>query len=1194
MIPETKHHTKIKKVSPVKLFILLVVILFIGIQLLIHYITLIPQESTTFPPLLVDQQQQQQQEQHVRRRHDMNNIKHKYHHQYHNMSQFVNSRRSHRQQEGGVSGHNNEKRVIYNNKSISTISHSINHSQEYLPIDLYDNILMTLPSVSLDKSEYIMSSLIERSMKSQELHLTTFFLNSAMISPRENRLNKAERVNEECVNTWKEIINKMKHVPYMENGKRSPRIPYHCRIFNSMKSKDYKVPGEFVPNRQTTDPNTNRRVDVLRCPMKLSEEEMNMFAKTQSSYHLFVEIYRKDVVVGRFFVPWSWRRVGYLMTPPQIDSSSLMSLVSGSPDDINHVNSIVTKSTGLDSWSSVVKTRGNIHICVVGLLQVQNTPGMLKQMLEFIEHHLQVGISHMYFSLQFSDNSEAMNLILDTFQSYIERGYLTITSTAGDHVHMVDSFGGVKWNALSVDTFVISSSLYLAKGAAEYLGVWDINEFFVPRLPHSTVLDVINSVSTPNGEVLSVDSVSGATANSWKGGRGLADGNAHPFCYLNLQVTDAYLSEGNNYDKIFVMDISQLFDFKNAIRRNGNTKSIFPTEIIYQGGIISPGVCKLEPHWANCDMELLDKTTDSDKYLTCITNDPSSNWVERQTMNKEFLSHHEYDDVVTPADSKSIQYDTEGYLVRLNFFKEEGRKRETFPFSDPQISKLLEKSEILTSSVSRKIPKLTLDLEEKTKLIHDWPEWTKVIKSENPPPKDPSDVLPAHTSEADRIYYGSRNGYLNFTEDFARPDVLLSPVVDDLPAFATDYSDIAVGAVIERKHESWDLHMTTFFLNHNFFWQPIEGYGMGRISKENREKWEMVAYNFNKTTYSKENGKRVISDVFSNRTGARTMIEELRYKCRIKNSNRPQDEEYLVRAVFMPNKLTPDQNANNRLDILRCPIKASKDCYLELAGTDHKAEVYIVGPNGNDIFHYFISWKSRRTGYLLSSPAMATSFQPWKAFDRNSTKLPGVVGSDMLYMSVPGVESTVSQFTLPMYLEFLQHHVLIGVEHVFMACSYGWNGAMMSNFLVATKSFIDDGLLSVNSQSGDNFDLLYSFLGGSLDRDTVKIFHVNMYLYLTKGMVDYLGVWDIDEYFIPQLPHHTIQDVIMAAESPEPLKPFPLDADPYTQPHKPGPGWADGDGHPFCYLMLSSECIFSSLGYPEVFDLMKPWYVAVF
>ena len=103
-----------------------------------------------------------------------------------------------------------------------------------------------------------------------------------------------------------------------------------------------------------------------------------------------------------------------------------------------------------------------------------------------------------------------------------------------------------------------------------------------------------------------------------------------------------------------------------------------------------------------------------------------------------------------------------------------------------------------------------------------------------------------------------------------------------------------------------------------------------------------------------------------------------------------------------------------------------------------------------------------------------------------------------------------------------------------------------------------------------------------------------MYLYLTKGMVDYLAVWDIDEYFIPKLPHHTIMDVISAQEAPQPLRPWAVSTQPHSQQalHKPGPGWADADGHPFCYLMLSSECIFSSLGYPEVFDPLKPWYVS--
>ena len=115
------------------------------------------------------------------------------------------------------------------------------------------------------------------------------------------------------------------------------------------------------------------------------------------------------------------------------------------------------------------------------------------------------------------------------------------------------------------------------------------------------------------------------------------------------------------------------------------------------------------------------------------------------------------------------------------------------------------------------------------------------------------------------------------------------------------------------------------------------------------------------------------------------------------------------------------------------------------------------------------------------------------------------------------------------------------------------------------------------------------FLGISMDRDNVKIFNVNMCLYYTKGVADYLAIWDIDEYFIPKPPHHSIMDVIRSADSVAPLTPVVGDPFELFPKWKGGRGWADGDAHPLCYLMLSSEVLYRPKGSPEAGDPIAPW-----
>jgi hypothetical protein len=85
-----------------------------------------------------------------------------------------------------------------------------------------------------------------------------------------------------------------------------------------------------------------------------------------------------------------------------------------------------------------------------------------------------------------------------------------------------------------------------------------------------------------------------------------------------------------------------------------------------------------------------------------------------------------------------------------------------------------------------------------------------------------------------------------------------------------------------------------------------------------------------------------------------------------------------------------------------------------------------------------------------------------------------------------------------------------------------------------------------------------------------------MYTYYSKGMADYVGIWDYDEFFQPRGENKNILDVINAMESPlGPVRktvPSKLSAvDVSKSGQRARRGMADSDGHPFCYLILESE-----------------------
>lgn len=84
--------------------------------------------------------------------------------------------------------------------------------------------------------------------------------------------------------------------------------------------------------------------------------------------------------------------------------------------------------------------------------------------------------------------------------------------------------------------------LYYSKGSADYVGVWDFDEFFQPRGQNKNLLDVIDAVEPAKDAVPfqhEPNKTSLEVYAGWKPARGMADKDGHPFCYLvlNSEVT---------------------------------------------------------------------------------------------------------------------------------------------------------------------------------------------------------------------------------------------------------------------------------------------------------------------------------------------------------------------------------------------------------------------------------------------------------------------------------------------------------------------------------------------------------------------------------------------------------------------------------------------------------------------------------
>lgn len=368
-------------------------------------------------------------------------------------------------------------------------------------------------------------------------------------------------------------------------------------------------------------------------------------------------------------------------------------------------------------------------------------------------------------------------------------------------------------------------------------------------------------------------------------------------------------------------------------------------------------------------------------------------------------------------------------------------------------------------------------------------------------------------------------------------------VESDLPAWAADYSDMFMGSIIERESETLNLYLTTFLLSHSIMEIDDDRRYARKIQNGSIPLWKQFIRASESISYT-QSGRRLAHG----------------YSCRIRNSAR--SEPYEVQGFFLPNRVSNDQNANRRLDILRCEMQDTVQAHLKLARTDEVVSVEIMR-HGAVMVKFAVSWRSRSGGKTIWTSENSTRVDMWEGFNASA---PLNRTYNKMHLCVPGLDSVPTIKTLPIYLEFVQHHLLLNIDHIFLSAPLVWSSPHMTKLLQAFQHFIQDGSVTMSSLAIDDADFLYSVRGMSVHRDNLKIYQVNMCTYLSKGMAEYVGLWDIDEFLIPKDKHSTIDSLIEAVES---------------TPRPAG-------NHPFCYLELKSEVVANREATSEV-DLQHVW-----
>eukprot|EP00607_Mallomonas_marina_P001756 CAMPEP_0182437780 /NCGR_PEP_ID=MMETSP1167-20130531/85278_1 /TAXON_ID=2988 /ORGANISM="Mallomonas Sp, Strain CCMP3275" /LENGTH=278 /DNA_ID=CAMNT_0024630819 /DNA_START=165 /DNA_END=1001 /DNA_ORIENTATION=- len=234
-----------------------------------------------------------------------------------------------------------------------------------------------------------------------------------------------------------------------------------------------------------------------------------------------------------------------------------------------------------------------------------------------------------------------MTDMLKIFQSYIQEGSLSISSQTDQGVDSMHTFQGMYWQRNVVKLVHINSYLYLAKGTADYVGVWDLDEFFIPRKPYNSMLEVLRVMEAPD--------------------QGQADGDDHPYCYLSLS-SRVVLKTFSNLDYQHLW-LGERFPHGTESRetkigkRMGFKKQFLPTRTIFQAGLHMSGACRLPYPFNGCP------SNHSNGF--CFQKDFVRTPADELMDAVFFHSYHRFDEVVMDSDYKKIDEDIVGGIYHF-------------------------------------------------------------------------------------------------------------------------------------------------------------------------------------------------------------------------------------------------------------------------------------------------------------------------------------------------------------------------------------------------------------------------------------------------------------------------------------------------------------------------------------------------
>jgi hypothetical protein len=798
-----------------------------------------------------------------------------------------------------------------------------------------------LPNFSNDYSEFLFNSLLEiANEKHIKYYLTTQFLSHVNLRPNQM---KRMKILKSFQPLWENAFQNFQKVKYYPNGKRREQSSsnLYCRIFydyydsqeKKWKEHEELILGEFIPNRLSANNAVNRKVDIMRCPLNetnyhnflrffqgenepsvnhrqnralqidpningiessLENQDNNSGSRSQRHQKIHIELIKEEKPIIHYTIPWKTRMTGYLMN--FLDDERVKEQLKREDEEWipGKARKPYFPASQLSVWPSleydnyynynVFNFQPKTVLCIPQIIKPISRTN-LALFLEFVSHHINVGIHHIFLPTIWSKGSIHYERLVQLFATYIAEGKLTIVSQASDY--SVDpsmfeknpteqlvleenapkdgsssssspssqssialseipfEFFGVLWDKNFLKVIQSNTCLYLSKGIADYVLYLDIDQFFIPTLPSpfhypmntnpitNLVIQAVYSkelLDYGSDLLLKMNKVddntdAGSGGGGWKGGPGWADSHRHPLCYLSLDTELVLSVKGpKQYDRNWLGKL-----YPHGSEKNHSDSSL--KKRLEQDRILLPtrSIYYTGPYNPGvCRLSWQwNGCHDPD---TVFCENPMSPLIrDPKYQENELLVNHRFDEIVSNEDGKQLSRESEAVIYHYSYY-------------DKRVSankNALKERNLYTSTW---FPLVYEDLMERgLHLLIDLPDSlpesilgkTKGLNLTILSSKDLPDYSPS--MENDDIGRGNSGamqpGMPNHPTDATDATSAASsefsvhiPKADivSLPSFSSDLSEVILTAMIERTEKNFDLSITMFLLNHEFIHSLIK------------------------------------------------------------------------------------------------------------------------------------------------------------------------------------------------------------------------------------------------------------------------------------------------------------------------------------------------------------------------------------